>query len=433
MLVSLKDLLSEAERGNYAVIAPDFPTLEVADALLRCAEQYKAPLALSFSPSLRPSTGVTDFSHFIRLIREMAVQATIPVALHLDHAYRIEDIEEAIRLGFTSVMIDASSEVWEVNVERTRQVVKLAHPLGVSVEAELGHVASSGRYLTADSQQGWLTDPQEAAEFVQLTGVDALAVAIGTVHGLFAGEPNLDFERLQRIREQVSIPLVLHGSSGTGERKLRRCVELGIRKINVYSDLMKAITQSARGLLADAEADPLNFIEEQRNVVFQVLSEYLAVSGSMEKAHLSQISVKDRVRALFTRGYTCAEAVYLAFAEREGFYSDAAMKFQSLLGGGICNRGGMCGALFGGLAVIAARQSSVQVANRSSRSQANSTGTKLMDAFNRRHSSVYCIDLTGTNFQDAEQVKLFVENKVVEKACLPALMSVTDWLLELEA
>ena len=433
MLVSLKDLLSEAERGNYAVIAPDFPTLEVADALLRCAEQYKAPLALSFSPSLRPSTGVTDFSHFIRLIREMAVQASIPVALHLDHAYRIEDIEEAIRLGFTSVMIDASSEVWEVNVERTRQVVKLAHPLGVSVEAELGHVASSGRYLTADSQQGWLTDPQEAAEFVQLTGVDALAVAIGTVHGLFAGEPNLDFERLQRIREQVSIPLVLHGSSGTGERKLRRCVELGIRKINVYSDLMKAITQSARGLLADAEADPLNFIEEQRNVVFQVLSEYLAVSGSMEKAHLSQISVKDRVRALFTRGYTCAEAVYLAFAEREGFYSDAAMKFQSLLGGGICNRGGMCGALFGGLAVIAARQSSVQVANRSSRSQANSTGTKLMDAFNRRHSSVYCIDLTGTNFQDAEQVKLFVENKVVEKACLPALMSVTDWLLEIEA
>lgn len=433
MLVSLKDLLSEAERGNYAVIAPDFPTLEVADALLRCAEQYKAPLALSFSPSLRPSTGVTDFSHFIRLIREMAVQATIPVALHLDHAYRIEDIEEAIRLGFTSVMIDASSEVWEVNVERTRQVVKLAHPLGVSVEAELGHVASSGRYLTADSQQGWLTDPQEAAEFVQLTGVDALAVAIGTVHGLFAGEPNLDFERLQRIREQVSIPLVLHGSSGTGERKLRRCVELGIRKINVYSDLMKAITQSARGLLADAEADPLNFIEEQRNVVFQVLSEYLAVSGSMEKAHLSQISVKDRVRALFTRGYTCAEAVYLAFAEREGFYSDAAMKFQSLLGGGICNRGGICGALFGGLAVIAARQSSVQVANRSSRSQANSTGTKLMDAFNRRHSSVYCIDLTGTNFQDAEQVKLFVENKVVEKACLPALMSVTDWLLEIEA
>lgn len=433
MLVSLKDLLSEAERGNYAVIAPDFPTLEVADALLRCAEQYKAPLALSFSPSLKPSTGVTDFSHFIRLIREMAVQASIPVALHLDHAYRIEDIEEAIRLGFTSVMIDASSEVWEVNVERTRQVVKLAHPLGVSVEAELGHVASSGRYLTADSQQGWLTDPQEAAEFVQLTGVDALAVAIGTVHGLFAGEPNLDFERLQRIREQVSIPLVLHGSSGTGERKLRRCVELGIRKINVYSDLMKAITQSARGLLADAEADPLNFIEEQRNVVFQVLSEYLAVSGSMEKAHLSQISVKDRVRALFTRGYTCAEAVYLAFAEREGFYSDAAMKFQSLLGGGICNRGGICGALFGGLAVIAARQSSVQVANRSSRSQANSTGTKLMDAFNRRHSSVYCIDLTGTNFQDAEQVKLFVENKVVEKACLPALMSVTDWLLEIEA
>ncbi|MFZ6021188.1 MAG: ketose-bisphosphate aldolase [Chloroflexota bacterium] len=433
MLVSLKDLLSEAERGNYAVIAPDFPTLEVADALLRCAEQHNAPLALSFSPSLKPYAGVTDFAHFIRMVREMAVQAKIPVALHLDHAYRMEDIEEAIRLGFTSVMMDASTEPWEVNLERTRQVVDLAHPLGISVEAELGHVASSGRYLTADRQQGWLTDPQEAAEFVQRTGIDALAVAIGTVHGLFAGEPNLDFERLQKIRERVSVPLVLHGSSGTGEQKLRQCVEMGIRKINVYSDLMKAITQSARGLLADSEADPLDFIKEQRNAVNRVLSEYLAVSSSMGKAHLSQISVKNRVRALFSQGYTCAEAVYLAFGEREGFYSDAAMKFQSLLGGGICNQGGMCGALFGGLAVIAARQSSVQGADRISRSQANSSGTKLIDAFNRRHSSVYCIDLTGTNFQDAEQVKRFVENNVVEKACLPALMSVTDWLLEMQA
>ncbi len=175
MLISLKDLLSEAERGHYAVIAPDFPTVEVADALLRCAEQHNAPLALSFSPSLKSYTGVTDFPHFIRMVREMAIQANVPVALHLDHAYRMEDIEEAIGLGFTSVMIDASTEPWEVNVARTRQVVEMAHPLGISVEAELGHVASSGRYLTADSQQGWLTDPQEAAEFVQLTGIDALA------------------------------------------------------------------------------------------------------------------------------------------------------------------------------------------------------------------------------------------------------------------
>ncbi len=433
MLISLKDLLSEAERGHYAVIAPDFPTVEVADALLRCAEQHNAPLALSFSPSLKSYTGVTDFPHFIRMVREMAIQANVPVALHLDHAYRMEDIEEAIGLGFTSVMIDASTEPWEVNVARTRQVVEMAHPLGISVEAELGHVASSGRYLTADSQQGWLTDPQEAAEFVQLTGIDALAVAIGTVHGLFAGEPSLDFERLRSIRERVPIPLVLHGSSGTGEQKLKQCVKLGIRKINVYSDLMKAITQGARSLLADSEADPLNFIEELRDAMNRVLSEYLAVSGSMGKAHLSQLSVKNRVRMSFCQGYTCAEAVYLAFAEREGFYSDAAMKFQSLLGGGICNQGGMCGALFGGLAVIAARESSVQAADRVSRSQANSTGTKLMEAFNRRHASVYCIDLTGTNFQDAEQVKLFVENNVAEKACLPALMSVTDWLLEMRA
>ncbi|GAP09669.1 ketose-bisphosphate aldolase [Bellilinea caldifistulae] len=430
MLVSLKELLEDAEVGNYAVIAPDFPNLEVADALLSCAEQYNAPLALSFSPSLKPFIGLSDFSHFIRLVREMAVQANIPVALHLDHAHTIKEIDEAIQLGFTSVMIDASTEPWETNVELSKKVVEMAHPLGISVEAELGHVATSGRYLNDVSQHGWLTDPQEAAAFVQLTGIDALAVAIGTVHGLYAGEPNLEFDRLQAIRERVLIPLVLHGSSGTGKEKLHRCVDLGIRKINVYSDLIKTIVQSAQEVLAHPEDDPLNFMQEQRYAIYQVLGEYITVSGSAAKADNFRNSIKNRIRSLFLQGYTCAEAIYLAFAEREGFYSDYALQIQSLLGGGVCNQGGICGALFGGLAVIAARHSSILPTARLKRKEANFSGAKLIESFKARHSTVHCIDLTGTNFLDAEQVKQFVENKGVERTCLPVLMSVADSLLE---
>ncbi len=241
MIVSLQKMLAAAERGNYAVIAPDFPDLMVVQLLIEQAERLKAPLLLSFAPGLKYDMSTRQYARFIRIVREEAQMASVPLGLHLDHAFAMEDIREAIDLGFTSVMIDASREAWQVNVERTKQVVEIAHAVGVAVEFELGHVAVGGSYEAQEDQQdqqGWLTEPAQAVDFVKQTGVDTLAVAIGTIHGTYTGEPKLDFSRLEIINRMVDVPLVLHGASGTGPEKSKKAVSLGIRKINVFSELI---------------------------------------------------------------------------------------------------------------------------------------------------------------------------------------------------
>jgi fructose-bisphosphate aldolase class II len=428
MLVTLAEILQDADSRGYAVIAPDFPTIQVANSLLKRAEELQAPLALSFSPSLKPATGVSDYAHFIRIVREFASQAKIPVALHLDHAYEIEDIREAIDLGFTSVMIDASSEPWDVNVSRTQEVVRLAHAVGVSVESELGHVGTGGKYLTKDKNRALLTDPEQAAEFVRLTGIDALAVAIGTIHGEYQGEPHLDFERLQKLDALVSVPLVLHGSSGTGEQNLRRTIATGIRKINVYSDLMKALHAGLSEVWHNPASTPIEITEAQDAAVKKIMDEYLGLSGSTGAGKHWHFSTRDRVKQLFAQGYTCAETIFIAFAEKEGFASDLTQLFGTLLGGGICKQGKTCGALLGGLAVIAARQSSVLPLKKEQRKQARQAGIELMQHFKSLYPGTECMDLTGLMLDSAENAALYQQNCMADKVCLPALFSVVEWL-----
>lgn len=428
MLVTLAELLKDADQNGYAVIAPDFPTIQVANFLLSCAEELQAPLALSFAPSLKPATGVADYAHLIRIIREFASQAKIPVALHLDHAYEIEDIREAIDLGFTSVMIDASSEPWDVNVSRTQEIVKLAHAVGVSVESELGHVATGGKYLTNDKNREFLTNPDQAAEFVRLTGIDALAVAIGTVHGEYQGEPKLDFERLKKLEACVNVPLVLHGSSGTGEENLRQTIALGIRKINVFSDLMKALQVGVAEVLKTPGASAIDITRAEYAAVKAIMDEYLTLSGSVGAGKRWETSLQERVKNLFMQGYTCAEAVYIAFGEKEGYSSDLAQLVNSMLGGGICSQGKMCGALLGGMAVLAARRSSVLSLKKEQRKQTRQAGIELMEYFRTRHQSTDCIDLTGLKLDLPESSNLYMQHQTADKVCLPALFSVVDWL-----
>ncbi len=428
MLVTLSDLLKDADQYGYAVIAPDFPNIQVANAILDCAAVLKAPLALSFSPSLKPAIGMSDFAHFIRIIRELSSHVDIPVALHLDHAYLLEDIEEAINLGFTSVMIDASSEPWDINVTRTQEVVRLAHAVGVSVESELGHVASGGKYITDDKHRGLLTDPDQAAEFVELTGIDALAVAIGTIHGEYQGEPNLDFERLKKLESRVEVPLVLHGSSGTGEENLRKTIALGIRKINVYSDLMKALRFGISKAIMTEDASPSDISKSQDEAVKKILSEYLYLSGSVGAAGHWFESVKSRAQSLFTQGYSCAEAVYIAFAEKERFSSDLTQVYGTMFGGGICNQGGMCGAILGGLGVIAARKSSILPLRKAERKLARQAGIELIQYFSSIYGSNDCLKLTGVDFAVVEQVTRFRDENISEKVCMPAINTVVEWL-----
>jgi ketose-bisphosphate aldolase/C_GCAxxG_C_C family probable redox protein len=428
MLVTLAEILQDAEQHGYAVIAPDFPNIQVANALLDCAEALNAPLALSFSPVLKPATGVGEYAHFIRIIRELAAHARVPVALHLDHAFEIADIREAVQLGFTSVMIDASAEPWDVNVARTQEVVNLAHNAGVSVESELGHVATGGKYLTKDSNRGWLTDPEQAAEFVRLTGIDALAVAIGTVHGEYRGEPRLDFERLENMKTSVPVPLVLHGSSGTGEQNLRRTIELGIRKINVFSDLMKALQTGISEALASDSASPISIQQAQDWAVKSILQSYLELSDSIGAGKRWETSLKARVKDLFLLGYTCAEAIYMAFAEKEKYYSDTTQLFGVMLGGGICNQGGHCGALLGGYAVLAARYANVLTQNKPGRRMARQAGVELMEFFAAQHHYLDCRDLIHLDFNVPHEAAAYKQGKTIDDICLPALYTVVDWL-----
>lgn len=287
MLISFKDMLGQAERGGYAVVAPEFPSMLAATALIEHGAARRAPLLLSFDPRLKPSCEIKDFRQFIQIVRQMAADSAAPIGIHLDHATRLEDILEAIAVGFTSVMLDASKSPWEENIQRTQTVVGFAHAAGVGVEAELGHVASGGAYFekaNPGDHESVFTDPKEAVEFVRQTGVDALAVAIGTIHGVYSGEPHLDFERLKELHAAVPVPLVLHGSSGTGEANLRRTVSLGIRKINVFSDIVNQIRRQLGESLNTPAHGPNDFTGIQMRAIQQAIDPYLDYSNSAGKA-----------------------------------------------------------------------------------------------------------------------------------------------------
>jgi fructose-bisphosphate aldolase class II len=182
-------------------------------------------------------TPQTEWPTLIRIIESEVERAHIPIALVLDHAKTLDQIKCALDLGFSGVMIDASLLPLDRNIALTRQAVELAHAQGVSVEAELGHVGQGDDQLSADEQHAHLTRVDEAERFVKETGVDALAVSIGTLHGLYRGTPKLDFDRLADIRSVCPIPLVLHGGSDTPDQDLRRAIEIGIDKINIWTDV----------------------------------------------------------------------------------------------------------------------------------------------------------------------------------------------------
>ncbi|MBR0455158.1 MAG: class II fructose-bisphosphate aldolase [Firmicutes bacterium] len=231
MLVSMKQILDRANAANYAVLAPDIFSEIDARAFIEAAEDMNAPLILGVA---YPTTN--DLSFLGRITVMLAQQSRVPIAINLDHGADIVQVAEAVRGGFTSVMIDCSMLAYEENVARVKEVVDMVHPLGISVEAEIGHVGSGEDY---EAGKG-LTDPEEALRFIKETGIDACAVSIGTAHGAYKGTPHLDFERLEKIKAMTQFPLVLHGSSGTGEENIRRACRSGINKVNVCNDLLKA-------------------------------------------------------------------------------------------------------------------------------------------------------------------------------------------------
>lgn len=245
-LVSSERMLLDAQRGGYAVGAFNVENMEMVMAVIAAAEEERAPLMLQTTPSTVKYAGL---SMFYANVKAAADRASVPVALHLDHGNSFELAVQAIREGYTSVMIDGSAKSFEENIALTRRVVEVAAPNGIPVEAELGRIGGKEDSLTAEADN--CTDPQQAREFVNRTGVSSLAVAIGTAHGFYVGTPVLDKERLSEIREAVSVPLVLHGGSGLSEEDVKDCIRRGICKVNFATELRVAFTDGIKAVLAE--------------------------------------------------------------------------------------------------------------------------------------------------------------------------------------
>lgn len=240
-LVNLRTVLEKARRERYAVGNFDVFNVEMVRGILDAAEETRSPVILAYGEAFEE---LAPMECFAPVMLGMARRSTVPVCVHLDHAVGYELILRAVHAGFTSVMNDASDKPLPRNVETTRKVVEVCRVFDVSVEAELGHVSGLGDLYEND--ESIYTDVREAASFAKETGIDALAVAIGTVHGVYKEEPRLNFERLQEIRAAVDVPLVLHGGSGLSPDDFRRTIEYGICKVNIFTDLTLAAMRRIR-------------------------------------------------------------------------------------------------------------------------------------------------------------------------------------------
>ena len=237
MLVTSEELFRLAEEGKFAIPATNFIDLDSARTYVDTAEELKLPLILAFAQQHEEFISLEEAALIGKYLAE---KSSMPVVLHLDHGQDFDFIKRAISLGFSSVMIDASKDTLEENIRKTKEVVEYAHQHGVVVEAEIGHVGSNQSYEDKNETDSIYTEVADAKYFAEQTGVDSLAVSIGTAHGLYKGTPKLNFERLFDIYQAVDIPLVLHGGSSSGDANLTKCVDNGIRKINIFTDFLNA-------------------------------------------------------------------------------------------------------------------------------------------------------------------------------------------------
>ncbi|MDC7865658.1 hypothetical protein TH59_10630 [Pantoea ananatis] len=238
MLINMKALLKVAQENQFGVGAFNIASAEFARLVIEVAESLQSPVILEVHPDEHAFVG----DSFIAYLRELAVNASVPVVIHQDHGQTLAHILTAIRTGYTSVMIDASSLPFEENIALTREITAIAHKVNVSVEAELGTIGVAEGSAEGGHSEILYTDPDQAERFARETGVDTLAVAIGTSHGLYpAGkQPVLDIDRLKAIRQRLTIPLVLHGGSGNKDSEVAESIKYGVGKINISSDMKKA-------------------------------------------------------------------------------------------------------------------------------------------------------------------------------------------------
>lgn len=248
MLVSMRELLADAEKNNYAVGGFNCPTLENVYGVMQAAEKEQVPVILSF-PQVHEKT--VPLKVIGPILLQAARDAKVPVCVHLDHGSTVAYVEEALRLGFNSVMYDGSKLSLAENIRNTQAVVKLARKYQADVEAELGGIAGDEAGISSGDTESKLTDIDEAIEFVKATGVNSLAASIGTAHGFYTEAPKIDFRRIEEIHRKTGLPLVMHGGSGVSDEDYHKAINLGIRKVNYYSYMAKAGVEGVKALLAE--------------------------------------------------------------------------------------------------------------------------------------------------------------------------------------
>jgi tagatose 1,6-diphosphate aldolase GatY/KbaY len=282
-IVSSTSMLQAARSGGYGVGAFNVHTLEMLQAVVEAAEETQSPLILQSTVGTVNHLGA---DYLVAAATTAANRSRVPIALHLDHCTDFATIVRCIRAGYTSVMIDASMHSFEENVTRTKRIVEIAHAAGVNVEAELGKVGGVEDEIIVAEHEALLADPLECAQFIQLTGVPTLAPAIGTAHGIYKGDPNIDFARIQRVAELVSVPLVLHGGSGIPEEQVKRCIALGMAKMNIATEIRIVFSDAIKRVFNQnpEENDPRKYMVPAKIAVKEAAIEKMRMLGCFGKA-----------------------------------------------------------------------------------------------------------------------------------------------------
>ena len=281
-MINSKELLLHAQKNGYAVPAFNCHNLETIQVIVETANELRSPVIIAGTP------GTFDYAgrDYIQSIVETAAKKyNIPIVLHLDHHTKIEDIEASLKLGTKSVMIDASHHSYDENIAIVKKVVELAHKFDATVEAELGILGGQEDDLVVNEKDSKYTNPQQAVDFVKKTGIDSLAVAIGTAHGLYKEDPKLDFERLKEIRSLVTIPLVLHGASGVPEEAVKKAISLGITKVNIATELKIPFSHKLREYLVThpEENDPRKYMKDAKKAMAEVVKEKILMCMSQNR------------------------------------------------------------------------------------------------------------------------------------------------------
>ena len=281
-ILSTRQMLLNAQRDGYAVPAFNIHNLETLQVVVDTAVEMRSPVIIAGTPSTIEYAG----AEYINAMAEVAAHKyDIPIAIHLDHFEDVEAIKRNIDIGFKSCMIDASKLEYEKNIAKVKEVVDYAHKFDATVEAELGKLGGQEDDLIVDEKDAMYTNPNDVAEFVKRTGIDSLAVAIGTAHGLYKGEPKLDFERLKEIRSKVEVPLVLHGASDVSDELVMKAISLGICKVNVATDLKIPFSGALKEYFNEhPEAnDPRKYMTPGKEAMKKIVEHKIQVCGSVNR------------------------------------------------------------------------------------------------------------------------------------------------------